>query len=232
MRSSIVPVLLWSYWANLIYLFGMVGYLLIDTLYPFVFSSSSTLVSSIYLFLTILFIVDALLYTIDWYFYAVKLRKNPDDPIEYRCEFFACVFQTVGSVFYFLGALFAFGQRSWSERSLLMNLFGIIALLIESLLTLAGWWVVHRRTELVHPDNGWSCRVRTTNRAANSIDIFVPLEYLPLGSRVKYRRQYDLPFFHHFCLSIDFLQIRFFASNHRGSGVLNRRLFLPSMLVT
>lgn len=173
MRSSIVPVLLWAYWANMIYLFGMIGYLIIDTLSPMILSTHFTLVSSIYLILTIVFIVDALLYTIDWYFYAVRLRKSPDDPIEYRCEFVACLFQNFGSFFYFLGALFAFGKTNWIERSLLMNLFGILAFLIESLLTLIGWSIVYHRSELVHPDYGCSFRVRREKKTSMDKNKFI-----------------------------------------------------------
>lgn len=164
MRSSIVPVLLWSYWANIVYFLGMIGYLIIDTISPFFSSSFFISISFVYLFLTIIFIVDAILYTIDWYFYAVKLRKSPDDPIEYRCEFVACIFQNFGSFLYFLGALFAFGKTNWTERSLIMNFFGIVAFLIESFLTLIGWWIVYQRTELVHPDHGWSFRVRSKTK--------------------------------------------------------------------
>ena len=108
MRSSVVPTLYWSYWANVVYIIGMIGYLTIDTISYIFISLNNTISFIIYIFLAILFVIDAVLYTIDWYMYAVKLRENKDEPIQYRSEFVACIFQNLGSYFYLIGALLTF----------------------------------------------------------------------------------------------------------------------------
>ena len=145
MRSSIAPILYWSYWANVIYILGMFGYLTIDAVNYMFPSFNSRFSSFIYTFLAVLFVIDAILYTIDWYMYAVKLRENTNAPIEYRAEFIACIFQHLGSYFYLIGALLLFNKNHLLRAILLLNSIGILAFLIESLLTFLGWRITLRK---------------------------------------------------------------------------------------
>ncbi len=154
MRSSAVPVLYWSYWANVIYILGMFGYLTIDAV-TYVFTSfDSTFSSYVYAFLAIVFVIDAILYTIDWYVYAVKLRNNENDPIEYRAELVACIFQNLGSIFYLIGALLSFDKAHLMKVVLLLNFIGIIAFLIEAGFTFLGWRISFRRKPSANPKRG------------------------------------------------------------------------------
>jgi hypothetical protein len=145
MHSLLVPTLLWGYWANIVYIIGMIGYLTIDTISYAYISLNNTISSIIYIFLAIIFIIDAVLYTIDWHMYAVKLRKNQTEPIQYRSEFVACIFQNFGSFFYLIGALLNFDRIRLIKKILFFNFIGIISFLIESFFTLFGWIIIYRR---------------------------------------------------------------------------------------
>jgi hypothetical protein len=133
-----------AYWANILYIVGMFGYLTIDTLTYVDRSIDLKLSSSIYCALAVVFVFDAILYTIDWYFYAVKYRDDTTAPIRYRSEAIACVFHLLGSQSYLLGAIFALDRPRQTGRMLLFNVIGIVALLVESAFTLLGWIVVVR----------------------------------------------------------------------------------------
>ena len=119
MRSSTAPILYWSYWANVIYILGMFGYLTIDTITYIVPTFNNTFSSSIYICLAIVFVVDAVLYTIDWYMYAVKLRENQDAPIGYRAEFVALYFSKFGKLFLSNGCFVESEQSAiyWNDFS-------------------------------------------------------------------------------------------------------------------
>ncbi|CAF1326312.1 unnamed protein product [Adineta steineri] len=176
MHSSIVPSLLWSYWANIIYIIGMIGYLTIDTINYTYISFNNTLSYIIYIFLSILFVIDAVLYTIDWYIYAVKLRKSKNESIQYRSEFFACIFQNLGSYFYLIGALLLFDKNRLFKTILLFNFIGIISFLIESCLTSIGWTITFRRKPLTNPKNG--CHIQNVYIWAHMLNIIGNLIYL------------------------------------------------------
>ena len=152
MHSSIVPALYWSYWANVLYILGMFGYLTIDAV-TYVFASfNSTLSTYIYVFLAILFVIDAILYTIDWYMYAVKLRNNENEPIENRAELVACIFQNLGSYFYLIGALLTF------DRARLI--------LLEAGFTFLGWRIAFRKKPSPNPKRG--CVPQVIKRKKNT----------------------------------------------------------------
>jgi hypothetical protein len=154
MPSSAVPVLYWNYWANVVYILGMFGYLTIDTINYIFTSFNNNLSCSVYVFLAILFVIDASLYTIDWYMYAVKLRENKDGPIQHRCEFVACIFQNLGCYFYLIGALLAFDKTRFMGTVLLFNFIGICAFLIESICTFLGWRFSFQRKPSTNPKRG------------------------------------------------------------------------------
>lgn len=163
MHSSIVRALLWGYWANIVYIIGMIGYLTIDVI-SYAYLSLNTKISSIiYVVLAIVFIIDAVLYTIDWYMYAVKLRTDKSQPIKYRSELFACIFQNLGSIFYFIGAALAFAKTRMIETRLLFSLMGIFTLLIESILTITGWFILCRRNTSKTLKDSCKIQVETMN---------------------------------------------------------------------
>ena len=161
MSSSIAPVLLWAYWANLIYLIGMVGYFILDIISSISQTLNPVVSCYLYLFLSILFVIDAALYTIDWYIYAVKLRSNSTELIEYRCELVACIFLNIGSYFYFIGVLFAFNQTQSVKNSYLFYLLGIIAFLIESFFSTIGWSITIRNQSVFRLVDALNFKVRT-----------------------------------------------------------------------
>ncbi|CAF1097991.1 unnamed protein product [Rotaria sordida] len=154
MDLSVVPISYWSYWANVIYILGMFGYLTIDTINYIFKSFNESLSYFIYVFLAILFVIDATLYTIDWYMYAVKLRQNKDEAIQYEAELVACLLQNLGSYFYLISALLAFNKSQFTKIILLFNLIGINAFLIESGFIFLGWRISFRRKPSTNPKRG------------------------------------------------------------------------------
>ena len=154
MSSSVVPVLYWNYWANVVYILGMFGYLTIDTVNYIFTSVNNTFSNYVYVFLAILFVIDAILYTIDWYMYAVKLRENKNEPIQHRCELVACIFQNLGSCFYLIGALLAFNKIRFMDKVLLFYFIGICAFLTEAILAFIGWRILFRKKPSTNPKRG------------------------------------------------------------------------------
>ena len=234
MRSSILPALVWAYWANIIYLIGMLGYCTLDTMNYVLLTFDRTVSNAVYLFLASLFVVDAVLYSIDWFVYAVKLRAHPDEPIKYRCEFVACIFQNLGSCLYLIAAILAFDSGRWAERILAINFLGVVAFLIESLLTFAGWFVLLRSAPSIHPANTCSIQVNTIDVRADRSSF--RLEHLHLGSYVEHCGQCHLPGCLYHCLGVAAhgrsasFEYRSPAADHRRRGLLSRCVSLPSML--
>lgn len=154
MESSVAPVSYLSYWANVIYIAGMFGYVTIDST-NFVFASfNDSLSRFVYVFLAILFIIDGVLYTIDWYNYAIKSRKDNNEPIQYKSELVACIFQNLGSYCYFISALLAYKKDQYRGTILLFNLLGICGFLIEAGFTFLGWRLSFRRKPSTNPKRG------------------------------------------------------------------------------
>ncbi|CAF0793496.1 unnamed protein product [Rotaria sp. Silwood1] len=154
MDSLVIPISYWSYWANVVYILGMFGYLTIDTINYIFKSFNESLSCFVYVFLAILFVIDAALYTIDWYMYAVKSRQNRNEPIQYEAESVACLFQNLGSYFYLISALLAFNKGQFMKNILLFNLIGINAFLIESGFIFLGWRISFRRKPSTNPKRG------------------------------------------------------------------------------
>ncbi|CAF2401885.1 unnamed protein product [Rotaria sp. Silwood2] len=154
MDSLVVPISYWSYWANVVYILGMFGYLTIDTINYIFKSFNESFSCFIYVFLAILFVIDAALYTIDWYMYAIKFRQNKNEPIEYEAELVACLFQNLGSYFYLISALLAFNKSRFVKEILLYNLIGINAFLMESGFIFLGWRISFRRKPSTNPKRG------------------------------------------------------------------------------
>jgi hypothetical protein len=191
MRSSIASALIWGYWANMVYLIGMVGYLTIDIISYTYTSLNSTVSSVIYIILTVIFVIDAILYTIDWYMYAVKVRQSQDEPIQYRSEFVACIFENLGSCFYLIGAVLGFDKIHYIEKIFLFNFIGTNAFIIEATFTFLGWFITFRRKALSNPKNGCTIQVKTNTKIKKkSISLF--LECLYMGSYNEYDWKFTL----------------------------------------
>ena len=155
------PGFFWAYWAHVLYVLGMFGYLTLDTLIYVSTSLDTTRFTFAYACLALLFVIDAVLYTIDWYMYAVKYRENLQEPVHYRAEFVACISLNLGSWFYMTGALLAVDTDRYMTSFLLCNFIGNTAFLLEAGLVYLGWLVSMKRT--LPPSLRTSCtmQVRT-----------------------------------------------------------------------
>lgn len=160
MPSAIASPLYWNYWANVIYILGMFGYLIMDSANYLFEGFQNDLSSFMYVFLAIFFALGAILYAIDWYVYAVKLREDENEPIHYRAELVACVFQNVGCYLYLMSATLAFHQPKYMKTILLLNFFAILAFLTESSLIFLGWRMALRRQGTSNPKRGCVSQVR------------------------------------------------------------------------
>lgn len=170
MHSLLVSTLLWGYWANIVYIIGMIGYLTIDIISYTYISLQNTISYIIYIFLAIIFVIDAVLYTIDWYISAIKLRTKLNEPKQYRSDLFACIFQNLGSYFYLISALLNFNKILMIKKTFLFNFLGIISFLIESILTLFGWFIFSQRNS--------SNNLKNTSFWAHILNIIANFIYL------------------------------------------------------
>ncbi len=162
--------LYWNYWAAVVYILAMFGYLTIDTINYLFTSFDDGLCRFIYVVLAILFVIDAILYTISWYMHAVKSRENKDEPIGYRVEFVACIFQHLGSYLYLIGALLSFRTAEIMGTALLLHFIGIMAFLIESGFTFAAWRISFRGKPSTNPKRG--CVSQVENKEIKKIKIY------------------------------------------------------------
>jgi hypothetical protein len=116
--------LFWSFWSNLVFFLGMIGYLLIDG-YDYMRPNtlSSSLSSSIYVFLAAVFIVDSSLQI-------VSIYKTSSSTPRYYIMVFSCIFDEVGSQAYFLGALFTAIAFTSSQTVWTFNTVGVCGFVI------------------------------------------------------------------------------------------------------
>ena len=162
------PGFSWAYWAHVLYILGMFGYLTVDTLIYVSTPLDTTRFTFAYICLAMIFIVDAILYTIDWYMYAVKLRENPEEPVHYRAEFVACIFHNLGSWFYMTGALLAVDKVRYMTSFLVCNLIGNGAFLLEAGLVYLGWFISMKRRWSLSQKRSCTMQVRTDSSSANA----------------------------------------------------------------
>ncbi|CAF1055373.1 unnamed protein product [Adineta ricciae] len=177
MCSSTSPILFWGYWANIVYIIGMIGYLTIDIISYTSTKFDNALSFLIYLLLAILFVLDASLYTVDWYVYAMKFPASEGQKsIQYPSEFFACIFQNLGSYFYLFGAVLSCDKTRWINHIFLLNFLGILCFLIESILVLLGWFIIFGK-KLSHYSKD-RCTFRNLYVWAHAFNILGNLVYL------------------------------------------------------
>jgi hypothetical protein len=123
--------LLWYSAANVLYALGSLGYSMINIINLLYYTSiESTITYAILIGLAIVFIIDALLYTMDWF--VQRSRK------QWR-ELIGCILNIIGSVLYLIGAtVFQNKKVSFTDLSdlpaSLFNFCGMLAFLAESIL--------------------------------------------------------------------------------------------------
>ncbi|CAF2308087.1 unnamed protein product [Rotaria sp. Silwood2] len=126
--------LLWYSAGNIIYALGSLGYLAINTVNLInrnTVDSPATYI--VLIILAIVFVIDALLYTIDWF--EQRTTKT-------RLELIACILNVIGSILYLIGAtVFQNNKTSTNESTNLsdipafvFNILGMLAYLAESIL--------------------------------------------------------------------------------------------------
>ncbi|CAF0950385.1 unnamed protein product [Didymodactylos carnosus] len=140
MRILQISPLFWNYWASVVYILGSISYMFMDS-FCLIFSVDNYASFVIYIILANLFVIDAILYAIDWYTYAILLRKHKNDLINYRSELIACIFQHFGSYCYLLGAILALDKTKYMAKILILNIIGIFSLVLEAIFTIIGWQI-------------------------------------------------------------------------------------------
>lgn len=126
MNSSFFPTraLFWSFWANIVFIFGMIGYFLMDGFdYMRPNTLRSSLSSIIYVILAAVFIVDSTLQLLSMYNISRSAHR-------YYIMLFSCIFDEVGSHAYFLGALLAATAFASSNTVWTFNIVGVIGFVI------------------------------------------------------------------------------------------------------
>ncbi|CAF0794606.1 unnamed protein product [Rotaria sp. Silwood1] len=126
--------LLWYSAGNIIYALGSFGYLSINTANLINRNTVESPVTYIILIiLAIVFVIDAILYTIDWF--EQRTTKT-------RQELIACILNVIGSILYLIGAtVFKNNKTSTNESvnlsdipAFVFNIVGMLAFLAESIL--------------------------------------------------------------------------------------------------
>ncbi|CAF0896164.1 unnamed protein product [Rotaria sordida] len=126
---------LWWYSAgNIIYALGSLGYLVINIVNLINRNTVESPVTYIILIiLASIFVIDALLYTIDWF---------EQRTIKKRRELIACILNVIGSILYLIGATVFKNQKTSTNESInlndiptfIFNIVGMLAFLGESIL--------------------------------------------------------------------------------------------------
>jgi hypothetical protein len=111
--------LFWSFLASIVFLVGIIGYLLMDGLdYMRPGTISSSLSSSIYVVLAGIFIADSTLQLLSVYNISSYTHR-------YYAMVFSCIFDKVGSYAYFFGALFTATAFTSSNTIWICNTVGV-----------------------------------------------------------------------------------------------------------
>ncbi|CAF1132581.1 unnamed protein product [Adineta steineri] len=111
--------LFWSFWANIIFFFGMIGYLLMDGLdymRPDTFNASVS--SGIYVILAAIFVVDST-------FQLLSIWNTNSSTHRYYIMVFSCLCDKIGSYSYFFGALFLATAFTTSKTIWTCNTIGV-----------------------------------------------------------------------------------------------------------
>jgi hypothetical protein len=124
----------WYSAANILYALGSLGYLAVNiTTLIDPNTGESLIIYSIFVFLAIVFVIDALLYTADW----IEQRATKK-----RRELIGCILNIVGSILYLIGAIL-FKNTTISTNdftnisdipTFVFNIVGMLAFVAESIL--------------------------------------------------------------------------------------------------
>ncbi|CAF0864625.1 unnamed protein product [Adineta ricciae] len=122
--------LFWSFWANFIFIIGMIGYLLMDGLdYMRPNLINSTLTFAIYVILAAIFVFNA-------FFQMLSLYHVHSSTHRYYIMVLSCVFDKIGSDAYFLGALLAATAFTDSKTVWTCNTVGVGAFVIGAVVNM------------------------------------------------------------------------------------------------
>jgi hypothetical protein len=121
MGSDFFPTraLLWSFWGNIVFVVGMVGYLLMDGFdYKNPNALGASLTASIYAILASVFVVDSTFQVLSLYYMHSSTHR-------YYIMIISCIFDKVGSYSYFIGALLTAIAFKNSNTIWTFNLIGV-----------------------------------------------------------------------------------------------------------
>lgn len=113
----------WSFWASLLFIFGMIGYLILD-LIDYVYPSTMTR-NPLYVFLAALFVINATLHLF------LVLAMNPNVK-RYRTLLGTCLLDQIGSYAYLLGAIFFTLDALSADLIWLCNTIGVAAFVLAA----------------------------------------------------------------------------------------------------
>ena len=118
--------LFWSFWANLLFIFGMIGYLMMDLIdYVYPITNASSMRNPLYVFLAALFVINATLHLF------LVLSMNPHVK-RYRTLLCTCFLDQLGSYAYLLGAIFFTLDALSANLIWLCNTIGVAAFVLAA----------------------------------------------------------------------------------------------------
>ncbi len=122
--------LLWSFWSNILFIVGMVGYVLMDGFdYKSPNTLSRSLAASIYVILAGVFVVSSIFQLLSIYYMHSSTPR-------YYIMTASCIFDKVGSDFYFIGALLAAAAFTNSNTIWTINLIGLCGFAIGAVINM------------------------------------------------------------------------------------------------
>ena len=151
--------MVWSLWSCILYLLGSCGYLALDLTGYFLTVDTWT-VYVLYIVLAGIFVIEGILYAIDWCQYACCQQGSQRSIGYYKFKFLASVFHNIGSLAYLLGAIFGGNTNELqpdflsSPRVYVCNIIGMGALVIEAILSLLGWMLRPPDNQRCHCPHG------------------------------------------------------------------------------
>ena len=123
---SLDQTLFWSFWANLLFIVGMSGYLLMDLLdYICPLALQSSISSSLYVLLASLFVINATLQL----FLIYTMNRNDKGYLTLVCS---SLLDKLGSYAYLLGAIFVAAGSVSTNLIWIFNIIGVCTFLIAA----------------------------------------------------------------------------------------------------
>eukprot|EP00698_Gefionella_okellyi_P004672 TRINITY_DN14276_c0_g1_i1.p1 TRINITY_DN14276_c0_g1~~TRINITY_DN14276_c0_g1_i1.p1 ORF type:complete len:254 (-),score=52.21 TRINITY_DN14276_c0_g1_i1:51-812(-) len=129
----------WYLWGNFFYVVGMIGYVAADFVGAFVRMTGRE-AFLLYLFLAAVFVLDGLLYTMDWYSKAVRERQENANHMMWDSEFVASMMNILGALGFLLASVFYIQTSEYARIERVSNLVAMVAYVLESLFSLRAWY--------------------------------------------------------------------------------------------